>query len=354
MSSSSEDRLPSAAGISRATAFISTGQWATALSAERHRLESDLTRLRERVLRLGLDELFLGGGRPGWNETPATDSAAPVAGLTLESLVALGAQLAPAMAVMGRLRKLLQDPLVELQEVVNVIRLDPALTVRVIQMSNSILFGARGRFDSIEHAAGRLGFSEIYRLVGLAATRQLCQRDLKTYALRAATLWEVSLATAAGAEVLALQVGSDAGLAYSSGLFRVLGRVIVDGAGHGQVYPGEESGLTIPEWEKKTFGVTATEVTTALLQHWKFPSEIVAAMRGHLDPLADTESNVGACVLNLACGLAARGGRDLPGEGANWEPSAAKLMLAGLSEEDLEACAERAETHFAALCATAG
>ena len=348
MNSSRLNSKPLATGPGHATAFISTAQWASALAAERRRLEADLARLRERVANLGLDDP---DGAPAWSEGEPARSA--TAGLAVDDLIELAGKLAPALAVMGRLRTLLQDPRVELQEVVNVMRLDPALTLRVIQMSNSVLFGARVHHDSIEHAAGRLGFSEIYRLVGLAATRQLCQHDLKMYGLPAATLWEATLATAAAAEVLARQTGSDAGLAYTAGLFRTLGQVMLDSAGRGRVYPGAVSGLTVSAWEKETFGLTATEVTVALLTHWKFPAEIIGALRGYHNPLADSESNVGACVLNLACGLAARAGCDLPGEADDWVFSPATLTLAGLTEADLELCAERAQAHFAALCATA-
>src|SRR5437016_5586946 len=119
MSFSSSESPPPETGIVRTTAFISTERWVTALVAERQRLETDLVRLRERVMRLGLDDVFLDGYRPAWNEEPevATDKPAPQAALALESLVALGGQLAPALAIMGRLRALLQDPQVELQEV---------------------------------------------------------------------------------------------------------------------------------------------------------------------------------------------------------------------------------------------
>lgn len=272
--------------------------------------------------------------------------------LTRETIITLGSKLAPASATFGRLRTLLSDPSTEMEEIINLVRLDPALTFHVIRMSNSVLFGLRERNDSLEGAVGRVGFREIYRLVGLAATHQVCQRDLLTYRLKATRLWENAVATAAAAEVLALPAGGDAGLAYATGLLRTLGRVIIDGAACGQVYPGEAEWPSVTEWEKRTFGVTSSEVAVTLLTHWRFPNELVESIRGHFDPLADAESNVGAGVLNLACGVAARFGLDLPGEAGQWTPDLAKLTLAGVSETDLETCAERARAHYTALCAS--
>lgn len=145
----------------------------------------------------------------------------------------------------------------------------------------------------------------------------------------------------------------DAGLAYTAGLLRTLGRVILDGASHGGAYPGEAEWPSVAEREKRTFGVTSAEVTTRLLEHWRFPAELTESVRGHFEPLADVDSNVGACVLNFACGVVARFGLDLPGETGHWAVTPAKLTLAGVTETDREECAARARAHYVLLCATA-
>ncbi len=269
-----------------------------------------------------------------------------------ETILTLGQKLAPAAATFGRLRALLAEPNTELEEIVQLIRLDPALTFHVVRLSNSVLFGIRTRVDTLEDAVGRVGFGEIYRLVALSAVQQVCQTDLVAYRLKASRLWENAVATAAAAEVLAKRAGREPGLAYIAGLLRTLGRVILDGAAHGEVYLGEAEWPSVTQWERKTFGVTSPEVTTALLEHWRFPVELGESIRGHVAPLADETSNVGACVLNLACGVAARFGLDLPGEAGSWLVDGAKLTLAGVTDEDLEECAARARAHYVLLCAT--
>ncbi len=273
--------------------------------------------------------------------------------ITRETIVTLGNKLAPAGATFARLRDLLASPDAELAEIVQLIRLDPALTFHVIRMSNSVLFGMRVRNDTLDGAVSHVGFNEIERLVALAAIQQVCQEDLFTYRLKASRLWENSVATAAAAEVLARRAGREPGLAYTAGLLRTLGRVILDGAAHGEVYPGEAEWPSVSDWEKKTFGMSAAEVTTTLLEHWRFPAELCESVRGHFEPLADVDSNIGACVLNLACGVAARFGLDFPGETGHWEVTPAKLTLAGVSDIDLEECADRARAHYVLLCSTA-
>jgi len=269
------------------------------------------------------------------------------------TIISLGNKLAPAMATLSSLRSLLEDPDADLAEVIKVIRLDPALTFHVVRLSNSVLFGMREKTDSLDTAVGRVGMGELMRLVGLAATKQVCQRDLLTYRMAASRLWENAVATAAAAELLAERAEVDGGLLYSAGLLRMIGRVVLDTSMSGELYPGEADWPVVALWEQQTFGLTAAEVSVDLLGHWHFPAEITDAIRGHCDPLADPEkSNVGACILNLACGVATRFGLGLPGENGDWAPTAAKLTLAGVTEADIDECAERARRHFSALCAS--
>lgn len=272
--------------------------------------------------------------------------------LSRETIITLGNKLAPAAVTFSRLRAMLMDPNTDLGDISQLIRLDQALTFHVVRMSNSVLFGMRERTDCLDTAVGRVGLGEVFRLVGLAATQQICQRDLKTYRVTASRLWENAVATAAAAELLAQRAGRDPGLAYTAGLLRTLGRVIIDGAGLGNVYPGEAEWPSIAGWEKATFGITSSEVTAILLEHWRFPDELVEAVRGHFEPVGADGVNLSACVLNLACGVAARFGLDLPGEEGLWDCTPAKLTLAGVTEADLDECANRARAHYVLLCAS--
>lgn len=269
-----------------------------------------------------------------------------------DQIIALGNKLAPAAATFGRLRSLLLDPNTDLEEVLQVIRLDPALTFHVVRMSNSVLFGLRERTDSLDIAVARIGLSEIFRVVGLAAVQQVAQSDLRRYRFKANRIWENAVATAAAAEVLADRAGRDAGLAYTAGLMRTIGCVILDALPGAEVYPGEAEWPWIADWEHNVFGMTSTEATAMLLDYWRFPADVVESVQGHVDPLANDQSNIGACVLNLACGVSARFGLDLPGESGNWICTPAKLTLAGVSESDLEDCATRARAHYVLLCAS--
>ncbi len=59
------------------------------------------------------------------------------------TIVTLGSKLAPAAATFGQLRMLLDDPDTGLDEIVQLIRLDPALTFHVIRMNHSVFLRMR-------------------------------------------------------------------------------------------------------------------------------------------------------------------------------------------------------------------
>ena len=93
--------------------------------------------------------------------------------LRRETIITLGNKLAPAAMTFSRLRTLLLDPEAGLDEIVQLIRLDPALSFHVVRLSNSVLFGLREKTESLDLAVGRVGLGEVFRLVGLAAMQQV-------------------------------------------------------------------------------------------------------------------------------------------------------------------------------------
>jgi len=72
------------------------------------------------------------------------------------------------------------------------IKRDAALAARIIRISNSVVYGGGGgvRIGAIEEAVNRVGFSEVYRLVGLVTSDRLAERPLIFYGVEAEPLRE--------------------------------------------------------------------------------------------------------------------------------------------------------------------
>ena len=265
----------------------------------------------------------------------------------------LGNTLAPSVVTFGKLRMLLHSPNAQRHDIVNLLRIDQALTFHVIRLTNSVAFSSGRRIDSLEDAVDWVGFGEIYRLVGLAALAQVHQADLPTYRITAKQHWANAVVGALAMEALAQRTEHDKGIAYTAGLLRTIGRVINDSMSEGQVYPGESEWPSIAEWEETYLGITSEEITVRLFEIWNYPEEMGVAVRGHLNPPTHGRYSSMACLLNLAGGIASSLGHGMPGEACHWTLRPEVLDCATITEADLKECTEQVKVTFAALKATA-
>lgn len=262
-------------------------------------------------------------------------------------IISLGGKLPPALGIFGRLRTLLEDADCDLDDIVELLRVDPALTFQIIKLSNSALYGLKSRSQSLDEAVARVGFGEIHQLVGVIVSRQVFQGDLTLYGIPAGRLWENSVAVASLAAAFASRAGGNAPAAYSAGLLRNLGRVILNNHTGAVAYPGEEAQPDVFAWEKSEYGTTAPEATAMLLDHWRFPLDVTGTVCMHPQPQDAGEFAIGAAVLHLACAHAAGWGCSLPGEGpALWRTDADLLALAGLEAELVEGAVADARQQF--------
>ena len=275
--------------------------------------------------------------------------------LTRETIITLGNKLVPAAATFSRLRILLLDPDADLQEIIKLIRLDQALTFHVVRLSNSVLFGFAEASTSLEESINRIGFREVYRLVGLAATNQLFPKELTLYAVRGDLVWENSLASALAMERLARSQGADdEQTAYTIGLLRSAGKVLFTrlAAQPGlriAPYPGPEVEPHLGDWERGIFGMDSPEAAAELMEHWKFDATIRQAIRHQYDPLLSPEAPSEAALLNCAGWVVHQLGKSLPGEAAYWRRDPAKLEKAGILAEVVDGVVEEVRTELDVL-----
>lgn len=91
------------------------------------------------------------------------------------------------LAILQLLVKL-RDPTVSFDEVVDLIKLDVSLSIKLLKYVNSIAQGVRRRIDSVRQAAVRLGIQKICQVVTLIAVGGLAQKPeplLETALIRA-------------------------------------------------------------------------------------------------------------------------------------------------------------------------
>lgn len=277
-------------------------------------------------------------------------TAAPMIAPTVprEALLHVVKNLPAAPRILAQLGQLLLDPNSDLSDVITLLKHDSGLTARVIRVSNSAAYGAGSRAASLDEALMRVGFNEVYRLVGLAAVAQISDDSLHNYGVSGQRFRENSLFIAFVMEALAPAIEVDSRAAYTAGLLRSTGKIALDrlmqGARSLRSYSVVGRGRPLDEWEIEILGLDNCAAAATVLEEWKFPAITVSALRDQYRP--GLQSNPVAHLLNVAAGVAEAAGYILPGEQSYWLPTEAKRAVAGFDESQLERARSLAEAQF--------
>jgi HD-like signal output (HDOD) protein len=278
----------------------------------------------------------------------------PVASaISRERLLTVARVLPAAPQAMAGLCELMQDINADSGQIAAQIALDSALAARVVRISNSVHFGGAGAVGSIDEAVNRVGFSEILRLVGAATVANLVDRHLPSYGIKADRLRESLLLHALACEMLARYTEVDPRSAYTAGLLRAIGMMVISrvetGVGHVSPPYDRTRHPSYAEWESERFGVLSTEVTAMIFLEWRFPRATVQAIRGHLFRGPPPADDPFAVILNLAGAIVASAGLALEGEAACWTPTPEKLAAIGLDEDRFHVAEIDARAAFESL-----
>ena len=276
-----------------------------------------------------------------------------------ENLLTTARGLPADVSVLAQLGTLLQDPNSELDDLSKLLRRDVALATRIVRISNSAVYTTGSRVTTIEDAVGRVGFGEVLKLVGSATAARFTEQNLDIYGIPGKDLRNNMLYAALCTEALARPAGIEPRLAYTAGLLRPLGIMVLDHACRN--VPGlthrYAPGLwpSYAAWEGSTLCLDSCAVAALILEDLGFPEDITAAVRSHYLSRPEDYGCKLAALLNVSNGLASRVAYSFAGETAWWELTPEKLAAAGLTIDDFEPAIMQTEAAFeAALAAIAG
>jgi HD-like signal output (HDOD) protein len=274
-----------------------------------------------------------------------------------ETLLHVVKALPAAPQILARLGKMRLDPGADLNDVTALLKCDAALTARIIRIANTPAYTTGEPYASIEQALARVGFGEIYRIAGFAAVAQMTNQSLTGYGISGARLRENSLLTALVMEAAAPCAGINPSDAYTVGLLRSIGKIALEGfirdALHRQGYDPKAGG-TIEVWERAMAGFTACEAGAFVLNEWRFPPEIAAAIGCQYTPEVDVPDSRIASLLNLSAGMADELGFGFHGEESFWIPTQERWAAAGVDDDQLETAVAGAMKQFLRLRASVG
>jgi len=197
--------------------------------------------------------------------------------------------LPPSPQVLPKVLDALRHEQTTLDEIGELVALDPVLTAKLLHYCNSVYFAGREPVSSVPEAIGRVGFQTIFTLVSVV-TGSKSFNPPDASGISGLQLWKHSLTTAFACKYIADDVEMDNNLLFTGGLLHDIGRVVLaqaKGVEYGKMYNESlQGGPSCTEREKAAYGFTHAEVGASLMETWKLPAILVESVRFHHQPAA--------------------------------------------------------------------
>lgn len=177
---------------------------------------------------------------------------------------------------------------VEVEDLVEVIQVDPTFTARLLQSVNSAANSRGIEITSIREAVTRIGMEGLAQLAAMLATVSEVKK-LECNLLKIAGYWRHSLTTALIAKSLAKRFGVDADGCFLAGLLHDLGKPIEFHLLGDQMMHVLESSLLgdhedFADAEQNLLGFSHSDVGALIGERWNLPVLVIEAIRFHHQP----------------------------------------------------------------------
>ncbi|MBM4285725.1 MAG: HDOD domain-containing protein [Deltaproteobacteria bacterium] len=256
--------------------------------------------------------------------------------------------LPPFPTVAQRALTLLNNPEVAIQELVEIVKFDPAITANILRISNSAYFGLRREIHSLNQALLLLGTQELLKIIIASGATRLLGRPTPGYYVESQGLWRHSVSCAIMADLLGreLQVGEGA-MGFTAGLLHDIGKVLlclyVDEKFADIIQVVKNKGVSFQDAEREVLGVDHSTMGGEMARIWDFPDRLRLVITHHHLDKPEARGDDLVMLVYLADLLVLMFGRDLGADGLAYAGYPEVLRHFHLRERDLE----RILLHFA-------
>lgn len=167
----------------------------------------------------------------------------------------------------------------DLKKISQLVSTDPALTTRLLQLSNSGFFKLSGKINSVSESLAILGLDHV-RTMATAAASGISIKAVPGLNLQ--KFWSYSLNVAKLSRSLAGMVRQNQQAAFTCGLIHAVGELAIH---MGMPEPVAMLNREVPPLdlrranaERTTFGFSYAQVGAGLAAKWKFPQAMVDAL----------------------------------------------------------------------------
>lgn len=210
--------------------------------------------------------------------------------------------------VFEQIQKVINEPDTSVGDVGKILSEDPAMSVKVLKLTNSAFYGLQREVDSVKHAVMIIGLEAVKNLVLSASVLNMFKADQSNKDYHEA-FWRHSLSTAFASRIIAQRFQSgkvfNPDPAFSVGLLHDIGKMVVC-----CFMPEEfktirdklqnETDAVESDVEMSVLGYNHCRIGKELTAQWKLPVRMADAIGFHHNPKEPNDSEDFAYLLCLA------------------------------------------------------
>ncbi len=203
-----------------------------------------------------------------------------------------------------RVRDVVEDPNSTMDDLANALKLDPAISARLLCIVNSPLYGFPKQIDTVTHAVNLLGTQAVSDLV-TSTTIGRTFAGMPVQLMDVSRFWRKSVFCALLAGKIAKSCGiDDAERFFIEGLLRDIGHFVlyqtVPQRAQSALIEADYLDSSLAEVEQSNIGCDFAEVGAELIRSWGMPVQIEQAVRYHLSPSEAGDCALHASIVHLA------------------------------------------------------
>jgi len=180
-----------------------------------------------------------------------------------------------------RIKELIDDESSNIDDISEVIMIDPGLSASILKLANSSFFNYPGKIDTISKAVLVLGITEVYNLVIAYFTSKAFQ-SVTADSDYLDSFWTQSVDCALLIKYLGCRLRfANAERLFILGLLHNLGELVVQQLAPDKISLCQSEDLSQTPWKKQqqVLGFTYAECSAELLKIWQLPYSLVAPIR---------------------------------------------------------------------------
>ncbi len=206
--------------------------------------------------------------------------------------------------VVTKLSKLIADSDSTMKDFEEVIKMDPILVVRLLQLVNSPFYGLSQQVDSIGRAVAFIGMKNLHNLAVTDALKNIFQKQNGDGPYSRKKLWLHCAAVSICSKMLAERIfGINGDDAYLCGILHDFGIIVEEQVSRDEFYKAcNECGPndSLPDLEEKYLGTTHCQIGYLMTLDWDMPVALQEAIRDHHNYTDDIEPSSLTGIIQIA------------------------------------------------------